>query len=77
MVVIDFNKTHETYGTFADAIHLPDDHTLTDADIEAMKQQRFDNWYAIITNPVETVWQTDADGNQVLDENGNPIPVEA
>ena len=43
-----FNKTHETYGTFADAIHLPDDHTLTDADIEAMKQQRFDNWVAHI-----------------------------
>ena len=48
MVIIDFSKTHETYGTFADAIHLPDDHTLTDADIEAMKQQRFDNWVAHI-----------------------------
>ena len=48
MAIIDFSKTHETYGTFADAIHLPDDHTFTDAEIEAMKQQRFDNWVAHI-----------------------------
>ena len=55
---------------------LPEREIKTLAEIEAMKQQRFDNWYAIITNPVEVVWQIDADGNQVLDENGNPIPVE-
>ena len=75
MVSIDFEITKDGM-TFKDAIVLPDGHTLTDAEIEAMKQQRFDNWYSIITNPVETVWQVDADGNQVLDENGNPIPVE-
>jgi hypothetical protein len=46
------------------------------AEIEAMKQQRFDNWYAIITNPVGVVWKVDAKGNQVLDENGNPIAEE-
>ena len=74
MISIDFEFTKDNH-TFKDAIVLPDDHTLTDAEIEAMKQQRFDNWYAIITNPVETVWQVDADGNQVLDENGNPIAV--
>jgi hypothetical protein len=39
------------YGKFADALHLPDDHTLTDAEIEAMKQQRLDNWIAVITAP--------------------------
>ena len=40
---IDF--TFETqYGMFSDAIHLPDDHTLTDVEIEAMKQRRLDNW---------------------------------
>lgn len=39
------------HGKFADALHLPDDHTLTDAEIEAMKQQRLDNWVVIVTAP--------------------------
>ena len=39
------------YGRFCDAIHLPDDHTLTDDEIEAMKQQRLDNWIAVIEAP--------------------------
>ena len=76
MVIIDFNKTHETYGTFADAIHLPDDHTLTDADIEAMKQQRFDNWVAHIVEmsnrppvdvPAPEVISTPTDNTDVTD----------
>jgi len=40
------------YGTFSDALHLEDDHAFTDAEIEAMKQQRFNNWVAIITAPL-------------------------
>jgi len=47
---IDFSFDTQ-YGKFADALHLPDDHTLTDAEIEAMKQQRLDNWVAVITAP--------------------------
>jgi hypothetical protein len=47
---IDFSFS-SPYGTFSDALHLPDDHAFTDAEIEAMKQQRFDNWIAIITAP--------------------------
>lgn len=38
---------------FADAIHLPGDHGLSDEEIEAMKQARFDAWYALVTAPVE------------------------
>ena len=48
MIKIDFSKTHDAYGTFADALHLADDHTYTDDEIEAMKQQRFDAWVAHI-----------------------------
>ena len=47
---IDFSFPSE-YGTFSDALHLEDDHAFTDAEIEAMKQQRFDNWIAVITAP--------------------------
>jgi len=47
-MIYDFEKTHEIYGTFRDAIHLADDHDYTDEEIEAMKQQRFDNWVAHI-----------------------------
>ena len=38
---------------FSDSLHLADDHKLSDAEIEAMKQARFDAWYALVTAPVE------------------------
>lgn len=47
---IDFSFETQ-YGRFADALHLPDDHGLTDAEIEAMKQQRLNNWLAIVSPP--------------------------
>ena len=47
---IDF-EFDSTYGVFRDALHLPDDHGLSDAEIEAMKKQRFDNWLAIVNPP--------------------------
>lgn len=50
MIKIDFTKTDGTY-TLQDALYLPDDNVLTEADIEALKQQRFDNWLAVITAP--------------------------
>lgn len=45
---IDFEITKDGYS-FRDALHLADDHGLTVAEIEAMKQARFDKWYAIVT----------------------------
>jgi len=50
MVKIDFSF-HSQYGTFADALVLEDDHGLTQDEINAIQQQRFDNWVAIITAP--------------------------
>ena len=47
-IVFEFDTQ---YGTFRDALVLPDDHGLSDAELEAMKQQRLDNWIAIITAP--------------------------
>ena len=47
---IDFEFDSQ-YGVFRDALHLPDDHGMTDDEIQAMKQQRFDNWIAIVTAP--------------------------
>jgi len=44
---IDFEITQNGY-TLRDALVLSDDNTLTDAEIETMKQARFDNWYAIM-----------------------------
>jgi len=51
---IDFSFDTQ-YGKFADAIVFPDDHTLTDAEIEAMKQQRLDNWIAAVTTPFDVI----------------------
>jgi hypothetical protein len=50
-MVINFSFETQ-YGMFSDAIVLPDDHILTDDEIEAMKQQRLSNWIAVVT-PVE------------------------
>lgn len=47
MITIDFSITKDYY-TLVDALVLPDDHGLTDAEIEVMKQKRFDDWYALI-----------------------------
>lgn len=47
---IDFEYT-TAYGKFRDALHLPDDHTFTEDEINAMKQQRVDNWIAVVTAP--------------------------
>ena len=71
---IDFSFPSE-YGTFSDALHLPDDHGLSDEQIEAMKQARFDNWIAVITAPPPN-YVLDADGNIVLDADGNPVIAE-
>lgn len=50
---IDF-EFQTPHGLFRDALHLPEDHRLSDAQIEAMKQKRVDNWIAVVTAlPVE------------------------
>ena len=50
MIKIDFEITKNGY-TLKDALWLPKDHKYSATEIEAMKQQRFDNWYDIVTNP--------------------------
>jgi hypothetical protein len=48
---IDF-EFETPYGKFADALWFPDDQPIpSDAEIEVMKQQRLDNWIALITAP--------------------------
>lgn len=51
MIKIDFEFDAHPYGTFRDALHLTEDHILTDTEIEVMKQERFDNWMAIVNPP--------------------------
>lgn len=50
MIRIEFEFESE-YGTFRDVLMLPEDHFYTEQDIQNMKQERFDNWYAIVNNP--------------------------
>ena len=52
-MIIVFEKSDGS-NNFRDALHLPDDHTFTDAEIEDMKQQRFDTWIAHISAPSQT-----------------------
>jgi hypothetical protein len=48
LIKIDF-EAETQHGVFRDALHLPDDHSFTDVEIEAMKQERVTNWVAFIT----------------------------
>jgi hypothetical protein len=52
MIKINFELNRDGYF-FKDAIVLPVGHGFTDAQIEEMKQKRFDDWYAIVTAPSE------------------------
>lgn len=50
MIKIDF-EFDTPHGKFADALHLPDNHGLSELQIQAMKEKRRDNWIAIVTAP--------------------------
>ena len=52
MIKIDFEFETQS-GVFRDALYLPEDHTFTDEQIAAMKQERLDNWLFIVENPPE------------------------
>jgi hypothetical protein len=47
---IDFEITTK-YGVYRDALHLPDDHSFTQSEIDDMKQERVNNWIAIVEAP--------------------------
>ena len=50
---IDFSFDTQ-YGKFGDALWFPDDAVLpSDAELEAMKQQRLDNWLTTLTQPLQ------------------------
>jgi len=54
MKKIDF-EFQTQYGVYRDALYLEDNHSFTEQEIEAMKQERVDNWIAVITAPSEEV----------------------
>ena len=47
MIQINFEITQDGQ-TFRDALYLPDDHNLTDVEIQAMQMERFNNWAALV-----------------------------
>jgi len=49
MIIIDFIKTDGLH-TYSDALWLEDNNTFTNDEIESMKQKRFDDWLAYITD---------------------------
>jgi hypothetical protein len=51
-IKIDFEFT-TPHGKFRDALHLPDDHGLSQEQIAAMQQERLDNWLFVVENPPE------------------------
>jgi hypothetical protein len=54
MMKIDFEFT-TPYGMFRDALHLPDNHDLSQEQIAAIQQERLDNWIFVVENPPEMI----------------------
>ena len=52
-MIIEYEYPSPTGGTFRDAIHLPDDHGLSDAELLAMQESRFAQWCAALQPVVE------------------------
>lgn len=76
---IDFSFETK-HGTFADALHFDDNAVPDDATIEAMKQERVNNWIWHLDNPKPpppSKYKRDQNNRLILDENGDPIPLEA
>jgi hypothetical protein len=74
----DFITAH---GIFRDALTLPDDQTYTDDEIQSMKQQRVDNWIAVVTAPAIEPDTVEIDGvtYEKIEIDGQTVlkPVEA
>ena len=56
-IIFEFDTPH---GVFRDALYLADEHTFTDDEIQAMKQERVDNWIAVVTAVLVEAEVTDA-----------------
>ena len=63
MIKIDFEFDTQ-YGKFRDALYLPEDHTYTDEQVAAMKQERLDNWLYSVENPPPGPEYVEIDGVQ-------------
>lgn len=50
-MAIEIFEFDTEFGVFRDALHLADDHTYSEIELNAMKQERLDNWLAVITAP--------------------------
>lgn len=53
MIGIDFTMDYDGIP-YGDCLWLPADHTFTEAEIEAMKLERFNAWVAVITGANQT-----------------------
>lgn len=49
-IKIDF-EFQTPYGVFRDALHLPEDHGLTQEQIAEMQTERLNNWLFAVENP--------------------------
>lgn len=50
MIKIDF-EIETKHGMYRDALYLDDNHSFTEQEIEAMKQERVNNWIAVVETP--------------------------
>lgn len=79
---IKINYVIETeVGLWSDALYYPEGEVPDEATVEAEKQRRAEQFVNHIkeasNRPPPSKYQRDADGNLILDANGEPIPLGA
>jgi hypothetical protein len=72
MIKIDFEFNTE-HGIYRDALHLDDNHSFTEQEIEAMKQERVNNWINIVINPPIEVLEQPLEENPVTEVLEQPL----
>ena len=51
-IIFEFNTKH---GVLRDDLYLEDDHTFTPEEVDAMKLERLNNWWAVVDPDNELV----------------------
>lgn len=54
MIAISYTKT-DGINVFSDTLHLEDDHSFTEDEIEAMKQAAYEQWLSVIYSATEEI----------------------
>ena len=70
MIKINFTRTTPDGILYSDCLFLPQDHEYTEAEIEELKDAKYQEWYDFITTPR---YPPELDDAEQLEQNRTPV----